>query len=128
MRKIVFALLLVLAATLGFAQAKPNDQPKYDPRTEVSVDGVVTEVRDFQCDVTGTMGRHLEMKMQDGTVLEVHVAPVKFLTDFKIPMKTGWTKVIGSKVTYMGKPAVIARVVSQDQTTYLRDVQGNPYW
>ena len=124
MRSLILTLLLLALSAIVVAQ----DAPKYDPATEVTVHGIVTQIKDFECPVSGTLGRHIEVKLADGTILEVHLAPVKFMNDFKINVTNEPVMVIGSKVTFHGAPAVIARTFSQKTTYELRDANGKPYW
>jgi hypothetical protein len=125
MKSLVLALMLFLLAALVVAQEAP---PAYDPATEVTVRGVVTEVRDFSCPITATLGRHVEVRLADGSILEVHLAPAKFMNDFKINVTPGPITVVGSKVTFRGAPAVIARSFAQKNNYELRNENGRPYW
>src|SRR5271157_1495725 len=73
-------ILFLLAVTLSWAQA-PASAPKYDFTKEVTVKGVVQEVKDFQCPVSGGMGAHLVVKTDKG-VVTVHLALSKFLSEY----------------------------------------------
>ncbi len=131
MKGIVFALLL-----LGVAMAGPNTAekssgavPAYDPATEVTLNGTVSEVKDFSCKFSKAVESHLELKLAGGSVMEIHLAPAKFMKDYGIVINTGAAEVIGSKVTYQDSPTILARKVTQEERVYeFRDKQGKPYW
>src|SRR5208337_2361915 len=65
-------ILFLLTVTLAWAQA-PASAPNYDVAKEVTIKGVVQEVKDFQCPVSGGMGAHLVVKTDKGLVT-VHLA------------------------------------------------------
>ena len=67
--------LVVLVVLLLSPQRHP---PAYNAAAEVTLHGVVENVRDFYCPVSGTEGTHLMVATENGTV-EVHVAPSQFL-------------------------------------------------
>jgi len=124
MKSLILTLLFLALSVTVVAQ----DAPKYDPATEVTLHGIVTQIKDFDCPVSGTLGRHVEVKLADGTIMEVHLAPVKFMNDYKIMVTNEPVMVVGSKVTFHDAPAVIARTFSQKTTYELRDPNGKPYW
>src|SRR5579859_2602412 len=122
MKKLILALLLLSLPVLCAAQNKGNGVPKYDPATEATFTGTFTEIQDFNCPITGTLGSHLALKQADGTTIEVHLAPVKFMKQYEIALTPGPIKIVGSKVTFEDAPAVLARQVFQGDNMYaLRD-------
>jgi hypothetical protein len=73
----VLALLLSGAAITLVSQEK--NSPKqvsytYATTSEQTMHGLVVETRDFECPVTGTVGSHLTVKNETGSI-EVHLAP-----------------------------------------------------
>ena len=129
MKKLILALLLLALPGLCVAQNKGNGAPKYDPTTEAVFSGTFTEIQDFTCPISGTLGSHLALKQADGTTIEVYLAPVRFMKQYEITLTPGPIKIVGSKVVFQDAPAVIARQVSQGENVFtLRDEKGKPYW
>lgn len=62
--------------------------------------------------------------------IEVHLGPQWYLENQEVPLAAGDTvRVKGSKVTFNGKPAIIAVEVKKgDATLTLRDAKGYPSW
>ena len=99
-----------------------------DPKTVVTLTGsVVGETRVDRG--TGHSGVHLLVKTAEGE-FPVHLGPdfwvdaqpVKFAKGDEVTVK-------GSKVSFEGKPAVIAESVTKGASTLvLRDAQGVPAW
>lgn len=128
MKRLILALL-VLAVAPVIAQTKANGAPKYDAATEVSITGTVTELKDFNCPISGTMGSHAELQQADGTTIEVHLAPVKFMKEYGVDVTAGAVTVVGSKVMFNGAPTIMARTLTQKGNVYqFRDEKGKPFW
>ncbi len=128
MKRLILALL-VLAVAPAVAQTKGNGAPKYDPATEVTITGTITELKDFNCPISGTLGSHAELQQADGTMIEVHLAPVKFMKSYGVDVSAGPVTVVGSKVTFNGAPTIEARTLTQKGNVYqFRDEKGKPYW
>ncbi len=134
--RILFGALLLLLVAGGLSQvasagkaAPPNTVFAYDTTNQVTIEGKIQEVRDYNCPVTGTVGSHITVKNAEGTI-EVHLAPAKFLKEYEIVLKAGdEVKVVGSKITYEGKPAILARTVTVGRETFaFRDDKGKPIW
>ena len=127
---LVLGALVVLVAP-GQMQKKSEDHavPRYDPAQEVKVKGVILEVKNYDCPISGTLGAHLALQTGEG-VVEVHLAPASFLSEYKINFVKGEKVVIlGTKVTFHDVPALLARRVTQDQNEYFfRDAKGRPLW
>jgi len=128
-RRVLLVILVgALLATVSPAEKTPK--VKYNPATETKVSGIIEEVKEFECPVSGTMGYHLALRSGDGLVT-VHVAASKFIKEYEITFEKGQhIEVLGSKVTLEnGEPAVLAREITRGQNTYaFRDKQGNPLW
>ena len=134
MTKIALLALLVASPVLSLAQGGPppgkgpGAMRTFVPSTVVTVTGsVVGESRTDRG--MGHSGVHLSVKTADGEI-QVHLGPdvwvdkqtVKFAKGDQITVK-------GSKVTFDGKPAVIAETVTKGATTLvLRDATGVPVW
>ncbi|MBV8049930.1 MAG: hypothetical protein JOZ80_02000 [Acidobacteriaceae bacterium] len=128
-------LLVAFAATLlpAFASPAPGTGPavpKYDRATEAVFKGTVQEVRDRQCPVSGGMGSHVVLKLEDGTTIEVHLATTKFVKEYELVFNIGdQLEVTGSKVTFEGVDTVFAREVKRGNDVYVfRDKDGKPVW
>lgn len=133
-------MLLIGTMLVGLAAMRANAQsgqgqlagcpgcPKYDPKTEATINGVVQEVKEVPGPGKGT-GTHLIVKAGND-VYEVHVGPTWYLTQQKYAFTKGdQVEVVGSKVEYQGAPAIIARQIKKDGNTLtLRDGQGVPRW
>jgi hypothetical protein len=128
----VFTLLLSGATVNLVSQEKnaPAQPPyAYGQSSEQTLRGWVVETRDFQCPVSGTMGSHITLK-NETTSVEVHLAPAKFMKQYEIKIQKGDNvTVVGSRIFYEGKAALIAKSVSIGRETYnFRDSSGNPLW
>ncbi len=123
---IVWLVLLAVAPCLS--ASKPAG-PKYDPATEVKIKGVIAEVKDFECPVSGGIGAHITLKAGDKNVL-VHIALSKFLKDYEMSFAKGEEiEVLGSKVMMDGEEVILAREITRGQNTFMfRDNKGKPLW
>lgn len=132
-RGIIPALLLALAVVLpgaALAQDSAAKAPVYDVKQEVTVQGAVTEIKDYVCPVSGTVGTHLIVKAADGTVTEAHVASAKFLPEYGIVLAVGEElEITGMKTTVAGKDALLVRIIKHGNEVYtFRDRKGRPLW
>jgi hypothetical protein len=128
----VFALLLSGAAITLVSQEKSSPTHAnytYAPTSEQTMRGWVVETRDFQCPVTGTVGSHITVKSETGSV-EVHLAPASFMKQYEINIRKGDNvTVVGSRIMFEGKGALIAKSVAIGNETYnFRDQSGRPLW
>jgi hypothetical protein len=101
----------------------------YNPATEITVSGIVEEVRTMRRKGRGGGGIHLDLKTDSGS-LDVHLGPSAFLARNKFSFaRNDRIEVTGSKVRYQGHDAIIAREVrTNGRTLTLRDTQGIPEW
>ena len=123
------AIVFLLTVTLSWAQA-PASAPKYDVADEVTIKGVVQEVKDFQCPVSGGMGAHLVVKTDKGLVT-VHLALSKFLSEYGFAFAKGnEIEVTGVKAKVGDdENAILARKIERgNQTFTFRDKAGKPLW
>jgi DNA/RNA endonuclease YhcR with UshA esterase domain len=128
----LFALLLSGAAITLVSQEKSSPTHvnyTYTPTSEQTMRGWVVETRDFQCPVTGTVGSHITVKNETGSI-EVHLAPASFMKQYEINIRKGDNvTVVGSKIMFEGKGALIAKSVAIGNETYnFRDQSGRPLW
>ncbi|HVP51339.1 MAG TPA: hypothetical protein VMT05_04470 [Terriglobales bacterium] len=130
-RRFILAVGVVAwaAVSLVWAQA-PANAPKYDIANEVTIKGVVEEVKDFQCPVSGGMGAHLVVKTDKGLVT-VHLALSKFLNEYGFNFAKGDELIITGVKAKVGddENAILARKIERgNQTLTFRDKQGKPLW
>lgn len=130
---IVLILALTAAAAPAFAAQATSPKatvPKYDPATEAVYEGTVEEVRDRQCPVSGGMGSHVVLKLEDGTTIEVHLASTKFVKEYELVFAKGDVlEVTGSKVQFEGVETIFAREVKRGNDSFVfRDKDGKPVW
>mgnify|MGYP000045645750 CR=1 FL=1 len=132
------ALTAMLALPEGHSQRgksgsglgyKGEYQGKYDPQTVTTVKGVVETVEQMAPASGISYGIHLVLKT-DSKTLSVHLGPAWFIDRQNIRIEEGDTiEVKGSKITYEGKPTIIAAEVKKANTVLkLRDKNGFPVW
>lgn len=101
----------------------------YDPKTVETVSGEVVSVDKITPAKGMSYGVHLTLKTGKETI-PVHLGPGWYIEkqDTKIEPKDK-VEVKGSRVTYEGKPAIIAAEVKKgDEVLKLRDENGIPVW
>jgi hypothetical protein len=132
---IVLILALVAAVAPVFVLASPQGTPsatvpKYDPATEAVFKGTVQEIRDRQCPVSGGLGSHVVLKLENGNTIEVHLATKKFVDEYELVFNVGdQLEVTGSKVIFEGVETIFAREVKRGNDVYVfRDKNGKPVW
>lgn len=128
----VFALLMAGTAITLVSQEKNSPTQinyVYTPTSEQTMRGWVVETKDFHCPVSGTMGSHITVKNETSTI-EVHLAPTSFMKQYDVNIRKGDNvTVVGSKISFEGKTALIAKSVAVGQETYsFRDSAGKPLW
>jgi hypothetical protein len=124
----ILSIALVVLVALLFTSPRRR-APTYDASDEVTMQGVVQDVQQFYCPISGEEGTHLMLKTENGTV-QVHVAPSRFLRNNKLSFSKGdEIVVVGSRIIYQGHTALIARTVTLgSQTTAFRATNGHPLW
>jgi hypothetical protein len=131
-RGLVAVLVMLVATLLSAAWQKPpgNGVPKYDKSTEATFKGTVEEVKDRHCPVSSGTGSHLMLKQADGTVIEVHLALTKFVTQYELVFQKGDVlEVTGVKVKFEGADTIFARKIKRGNDEFLfRDGDGKPLW
>ncbi|HEX7959386.1 MAG TPA: hypothetical protein VF493_05685 [Terriglobales bacterium] len=127
--KIFSVLSLILLVAAPAVRAEQKNVPKFDPANQTTIKGVIEQVNNYECPISGTMGSHLTVRSGPGTV-EVHLAASKFLNEYGIAFTKGDTvEVTGTKVVFDGKPALLARQITVGDRTYsFRNDKGLPLW
>ncbi len=133
MRAWALAVLVALLGCVAVAanQAPTNGKtPKYDKSTEIKLKGTVVDVRDYSCPISGTMGAHLTLKVQDGSTIELHLAATKYVKSYEMVFNKGdEIEVIGSKVKLNDADTIMAREITRGQDSFVfRDENGKPVW
>jgi len=127
--KVLTVAAFVLIAILIFQSGPQQGAPKYNTATEVKVEGVVQDIQQYWCPISGEKGTHLMLKT--GTdVLEIHLAPERYLRGNGITFsRSDHLTVIGSIVLYRAHDAMIAREVTRGTETFaMRRTDGAPLW
>jgi len=138
---IVVAVLVLVLATDSFAQRGMRWRGSggwgmdtqygrlYDPKTVETIVGEVVKVERITPTKGMSYGVHLLVKTDKETV-SVHLGPGWYLENQDIKIEPKDTiEVKGSRVTFQGKPAVIAAEVKKgDETLVLRNESGFPAW
>ncbi len=129
-----WAFVLILALIAGIAPALAGQPsaavPKYNPATEGVFKGTVVDVSDRQCPVSGGMGSHIVLKLDDNSTIEVHLALTKFVKSYDLVFNKGdVVEVTGSRVKLEGVDTIFAREVKRGNDTFVfRDKDGKPVW
>ncbi len=122
----VVAVVLLLIMGVHFQRPQVQGAALYDPATETTVSGVVTEVSDFACPVSeGEMGAHLMLQTAKG-VVQVHLAPARIMRGQKLSFAPGdQLQVVGSRARMLGRSDFIAREIKRgNETLIFRDPKG----
>ena len=101
----------------------------YDPKSVETITGEVVSISQITPGRGMAAGVHMNVKTDKETI-SVHLGPSWYLEnqDVKIQAKD-MVEVKGSKVTFAGKPAIIAMEVKKgDEVLKLRDDNGFPMW
>jgi hypothetical protein len=130
-RIVVFTLAALLCTCRAAAQRPTSGSVlKYNKSTEAVFKGTVEDVHDRQCPVSGGMGSHLELRQSDGSVIEVHLAPTRFVRQYELVFKKADVlEVTGVKVKFEGVDTIFARKIQRGNDEFLfRDGDGEPLW
>jgi hypothetical protein len=138
---IMAAVVCALSSNESFSQKTTNGSGSggwgmrsqynsmYDTKTVQTIVGEVVTVEKIVPTRGMSSGVHLVVKTNDESI-SVHLGPEWFIDnqDISIDPKDKIT-VKGSRITYKGKPAIIAAVVTKgNDILVLRDVNGIPVW
>ena len=130
MKRTLAVSAFVIAAGAALAAQTPVSAPRaYDPGTEVTYGGIVTEVVPTT-GPDGSVGVHLTLATARGTAVRVQLGPALF-----IGMNNGsfiaddQVLVTGAFVSHNGDVALWARTISKNgKTLTLRSPDGTPRW
>ena len=130
MKRTLAVSAFVIAAGAALAAQAPVSAPRtYDPGTEVTYGGIVTEVVPTN-GPDGSVGVHLTLATARGTAVRVQLGPALF-----IGMNNGsfiaddQVLVTGAFVAHDGEVALWARTISKNgKTLTLRSPDGTPRW
>jgi hypothetical protein len=134
MTKTALLSLLLALPSLTLAQGGPppgkglGAMRLYDPSTVVTVTGTI--IGESRVDRgMGHSGVHLSVKTADGEI-PVHLGSDFWVDKQKVKLAKGdEITVKGSRITFEGKPAIIAETLTRGATTLvLRDAKGVPVW
>jgi hypothetical protein len=116
------AILFSLACAIGWAQ-------RYDVAAEVTLKGVVDEVKQHAHQGVARQGVHVSLKTADA-IYDIHLGPAAFVRRISLTLAKGdEIEVTGSKVPYQGAAAILARQVTKGGQSYeLRNKEGLPLW
>ena len=138
---VAISALILIFATESFAQREMKWKGSggwgigtqygrmYDPKTVETIVGEVIDVEKIAPTKGMSYGVYLTMKTDKETVC-VHLGPVWYIEnqDIKIEPKDK-IEVKGSRITFEGKPTIIAPEVRKgDEILKLRDQNGSPAW
>ena len=101
----------------------------YNPQTVETLSGEVVSVDKFTPGRKMSYGVHFTLKTEKETI-PVHLGPSWFMEKQAVTIAPGdKVEVTGSRITYQGKPAIIAAEVKKGgQVLKLRDATGVPAW
>ena len=101
----------------------------FNPKTVEKVSGEVASVETFTPGKGISSGTHITVKTDKETI-PVHLGPNWFIQEQGLTLAPQDKVIItGSRITYEGKPAIIASEVSKDNRVWkLRDDTGMPQW
>ncbi len=125
--------LVLLILTASSIHGQRGRMGHYDPKAEITIQGTIEKLdRMDHRNMAGMpgMGMGVHLTVKSGTEkTEVHVGPAAFV-EKSMTFKEGDTvEVVGSKVSMMGRTALIAREVKTDgKVLKLRDENGAPLW
>ena len=128
---VMLLALFVFVRPSSFAQ-KPDFSAtvaRYDISKEGKFQGVIGELKDRPCPISGEISFHLMLETGHQTY-EVHVAPVKFVRIYKATFHKGDpVEIIGVKTQFQGTDAILPREIKHHGYSFLfRDENGKPMW
>ena len=127
---IVLMIAFIVTVAASAATQSSGTVPKYDLATESTFSGTIVDISERICPVSGGMGFHIILKLQNQETIEVHVATTKLMKAYDMTLNKGdQVEVVGSMVRFEGKETIFARKVSRGNETFtFRDPTGNPVW
>ena len=129
--KLLISIFLLAIALPAFPQsAQKPSLPSYNPAAEAVYKGAVLDVRDRECPVSGGIGTHILMKLENGNTIEVHLATTEFTKMMEMNLQKGDPiAVTGWKTEFQGVQTIFAREIKYGNDTYVfRSRDGMPAW
>ena len=135
----LLSALTLSALAQGGGMNHGAQMPPYDPKTEVTLTGTVSDIQQMMMPqapppgrgamMAGMGGVHLTLMTKDGPK-DIRLGPANYLTEKNFTINKGDTlEITGSLVKMGGADAVIAREVKKgSETLVLRDKNGMPMW
>ncbi len=101
----------------------------YNPKTVETLSGAVVSLEKFTPEKKMSYGVHFTLKTDKETI-PVHLGPSWYVEKQAVTIASGdKVEVTGSRITYEGKPTIIAAAVKKGgQDLKLRDTNGAPAW
>jgi hypothetical protein len=101
----------------------------YNPGTLETISGEVVTVDKIMPEKNMSYGVHIVLKTEAETI-PVHLGPVWYIENQDVKIEaTDKVEIQGSRITFEGKPAIIAKEVKKgDEVLMLRDENGFPVW
>lgn len=130
MKLLIGILLLGLMLPAFAVNAPKKSVPKYNTAAEAVYKGTIEDMRDRQCPVSGGVGSHIILKMEDGSTIEIHLATAEFTRMVEMNIHKGdEIEVTGWKLEFEGVQTIFAREVKHGNETYVfRAKDGTPAW
>lgn len=112
----------------GWGAGEPYSR-LYNPKTLETLSGEVVSVEKFIPGRKMSYGVHFILKTDKETI-PVHLGPSWYMEKQAVTIAPGdKAEVSGSRITYQGKPAIVAAEVKKGgQVLKLRDANGVPAW
>jgi hypothetical protein len=122
--------LLALALPLFAQRNLSTHVPNYNPTAEAVFKGTVEDMVDRRCPVSGGMGSHILLRLEDDSKIEVHLATTEFTKMIEMNLRKGdRVEVTGFKTEFEGVPTILARAVKRGIDEYVFRFQGGkPAW
>jgi hypothetical protein len=129
--KLLTGICLLAVALPVFAQRTLNVRvPQYNPAAESVFKGTVEGMIDRRCPVSGGVGSHILLRLENDSTIEVHLATTEFTKMIELSLRKGdRIEVTGFKTEFEGVPTIFARAVKRGIDEYVfRDKDGKPVW
>jgi hypothetical protein len=129
--KLLTGILLLGLALPMLAQSTPNGKvPQYNAAAESVFKGTVQDMIDRRCPVSGGVGSHILLRLENDSTIEVHLATTEFTKMIELNLRKGdRVEVTGFKTEFEGVPTIFARAVKRGIDEYVfRDTSGKPVW
>jgi hypothetical protein len=132
---VVLGILSLVVGGVAWGQTGPRDAPgggpsgMYDSQTVTTITGVVVSLTPPQAEAGLPYLAYLTLRTETGKI-KVFLGPSLYVDKLPVKIKVlDKIQVIGSKITWEGKPVILAAEVKKgDQVLKLRETDGTPVW